>query len=48
MKDWGFLAHRRYLLHDGDGKFCPVFWRGDPSRQGQASEVAGRQSEPTQ
>ena len=25
MKDWGFLAHGRYLLHDGDGKFCPVF-----------------------
>jgi hypothetical protein len=20
-----FLAHSRYLLHDGDGKFCPVF-----------------------
>ena len=25
MKDRGFLAHSRYLLHDGDGKFCPVF-----------------------
>ena len=25
MKDWGFPAHSRYLLHDGDGKFCPVF-----------------------
>jgi putative transposase len=25
MEDWGFLAHRRYLLHDRDGKFCPVF-----------------------
>ena len=25
MKDWGFLAHSRYLLHDRDGKFCPVF-----------------------
>ena len=24
-KDWGFLAHRRCLLHDRDGKFCPVF-----------------------
>ena len=24
MKDWGFPAHSRYLLHDGDGKFCPV------------------------
>ena len=25
MKDWGFLATSRYLLHDRDGKFCPVF-----------------------
>ena len=25
MKDWGFLTHSRYLLHDRDGKFCPVF-----------------------
>jgi hypothetical protein len=25
MQDWGFLAHSGYLLHDGDGKFCPVF-----------------------
>jgi putative transposase len=25
MKDWGFLADSRYLLHDRDGKFCPVF-----------------------
>jgi putative transposase len=25
MKDWGFLAHSRYLLHDRDGKFCPMF-----------------------
>jgi len=25
MKDWGFLAHSRYLLHDRDAKFCPVF-----------------------
>ena len=25
MKDWGFLAQSRYLLHDRDGKFCPVF-----------------------
>ena len=25
MKDWGFLARSRYLLHDRDGKFCPVF-----------------------
>ena len=25
MKDWGPLAHSRYLLHDRDGKFCPVF-----------------------
>jgi hypothetical protein len=25
MKDWGFLGHSRYLLHDRDGKFCPVF-----------------------
>ena len=24
MKDWGFLAHSRYQLHDRDGKFCPV------------------------
>ena len=23
-KNWGFLAYKRYLLHDGDGKFCPV------------------------
>jgi hypothetical protein len=22
---WGFLTHSRYLLHDRDGKFCPVF-----------------------
>jgi putative transposase len=25
MKEWGFLAHTRYLLHDRDGKFCPGF-----------------------
>lgn len=25
MKDWGFLAQSRYLLHDRDGKFCPVY-----------------------
>ncbi|MBA3913729.1 MAG: IS3 family transposase [Acidobacteriales bacterium] len=25
MKDWGFLARSRYLLHDRDGKFCPLF-----------------------
>ena len=25
MKDWGFLAHSRYQLHDRDGKFCPAF-----------------------
>jgi hypothetical protein len=25
MKDWGFLAQSRYLLHDRDGKFCPLF-----------------------
>jgi hypothetical protein len=25
MKDWGFLATSRYLLHDRDGKFCPAF-----------------------
>jgi hypothetical protein len=25
MKDWGFLTTSRYLLHDRDGKFCPVF-----------------------
>jgi hypothetical protein len=25
MKDWGFLAHSRYLLHDRDDKFCPMF-----------------------
>jgi hypothetical protein len=27
MKDWGFLAHRRYLLHDGYGKFVRCFAR---------------------
>ena len=25
MKDWGFLATSRYLLHDRDGKFCSAF-----------------------
>ena len=25
MKDWGFLAHSRYLLHDRDAKFCQSF-----------------------
>ena len=25
MKDWGFLAQSRYLLHYRDGKFCPGF-----------------------
>src|SRR5205823_6706194 len=25
LKDWGFLAGSRYLLHDRDGKFCPMF-----------------------
>jgi hypothetical protein len=42
MKDWGLPAHSRYLLHDGDGKFCPVFGRGDPSPQGQALTLPAR------
>ena len=25
MRDWGFLARSRYLLHDRDDKFCPGF-----------------------
>jgi putative transposase len=25
MDEWGFLAPRQYLIHDRDGKFCPVF-----------------------
>ena len=25
MKEWGFLAQSRCLLHDRDGKFCPGF-----------------------
>ena len=25
MEDWGFLAQSRYLLQDGDAKFCPRF-----------------------
>ena len=25
MDDWGFLAPGQYLIHDRDGKFCPVF-----------------------
>ena len=25
MDDWGFLAPGQYLIHDRDGKYCPVF-----------------------
>ena len=25
MEEWGFLSHRRYLLHDRDSKFCSSF-----------------------
>ena len=25
MADWGFLAPGQYLIHDRDGKYCPVF-----------------------
>jgi putative transposase len=25
MDEWGFLAPRQYLIHDRDGKLCPVF-----------------------
>lgn len=24
MADWGFLAPGQYLIHDRDGKFCPL------------------------
>ena len=41
LKDGGFLAHSRYLLHDRDGKLLSGVSRGDPNRQGQAPEVAG-------
>jgi hypothetical protein len=27
MGDWGVLAPGRYLIHDRDGKYCPVFQR---------------------
>jgi hypothetical protein len=25
MAEWGFLTPGQYLIHDRDGKFCPVF-----------------------
>jgi putative transposase len=25
MAEWGFLAPGQYLIHDRDGKFCPMF-----------------------
>jgi transposase InsO family protein len=25
MEDWGFLSPGQYLIHDRDGKYCPVF-----------------------
>ncbi len=25
MEEWGFLAPGQYLIHDRDGKYCPVF-----------------------
>ena len=25
MEEWGFLSHSRYLLHDRDSKFSPLF-----------------------
>jgi putative transposase len=25
MAEWGFLSSGQYLIHDGDGKFCPAF-----------------------
>jgi putative transposase len=25
MEEWGFLSPGQYLLHDRDGKYCPVF-----------------------
>jgi transposase InsO family protein len=27
MEAWGFLSGFRFLIHDRDGKFCPVFRR---------------------
>jgi putative transposase len=27
MDEWGFLKPGQYLIHDGDGKFCPAFKR---------------------
>src|SRR5215471_3461240 len=46
MKDWGFLAHSRYLLHDRDGKFCPGFRKLMQAGKVKPPEVAGPQSEP--
>ena len=45
MKDWGFLAPSRYLLHDRDGKFFSGVWRGDSSWQGQNTAVTCPQSQ---
>jgi putative transposase len=25
MEEWGFLSPGHYLIHDGDGKYCPAF-----------------------
>jgi len=25
MEEWGFLSPGHYLIHDRDGKYCPVF-----------------------
>jgi hypothetical protein len=41
MKDWGFLAHSRYLLHDRDGKFCPMFREVIQADKVKPPEVAG-------
>ena len=45
MDEWGFLSHSRYLLHDRDGKFSPLFQESDRSGRGHNFATAGEESE---
>ncbi len=34
MEEWGFLSPGRYLIHDGDGKYCPAFFNSSSMQPG--------------
>ena len=51
MEDSGFLINRRYLLHDGDSKYCSLFRQVieagsvKTTGKGAVSRAAGRSAE---